>query len=132
MLEWVKNFALFWYILVSGFYITWPKQFKTWKGLVVVGILTHTALFHFKVAQMCCWQVFPWLSLAICSYHPSLPAGLLDYILCPYRVVADKFLLVCQHLHVCVKGSIEEHCLWVCPYFSSSVPHVSFILFGLF
>ena len=31
-------------------------------------------------------------------YYPSLPAGLLDYILCPHRV--DKFLLVIQHLHV--------------------------------
>ena len=28
--EWVKSFAIFWYILVCGVYITWPKQFKLW------------------------------------------------------------------------------------------------------
>ena len=28
----------------------------------------------------------------------SLPAGLIDYILCPYRAVLDKLLLVGQHL----------------------------------
>ena len=27
----------------------------------------------------------------ICLYHPSLLAGLLDYILCPYRIVVGKF-----------------------------------------
>ena len=31
------------------------------------------------------------LSLAIRLYHPSLPAGLLDYNLCPDRAVVDKF-----------------------------------------
>ena len=31
------------------------------------------------------------LSLSIHLYYPSLPAGPLDYILCPYRAVVDKF-----------------------------------------
>ena len=26
-----KSFAIFWYILIRGMYITWPKQFKSWK-----------------------------------------------------------------------------------------------------
>ena len=47
------------------------------------------------------------LSLSIRLYRPSLPAGLLDYILCSYRAVV-KFLLVVQYLHVRVKGSIGE------------------------
>ena len=38
--------------------------------------------------------------LSICSYHPSLPAGLPDYILYPHRAVVDKFLLVDQYCHV--------------------------------
>ena len=48
------------------------------------------------------------LSLAIRLYHSSLLVGLPDDILCPYRAVVDKFLLFCQHLHVRVKGSIDE------------------------
>ena len=75
-----------------------------------------------------------WISLtlsnAIYLYHPSLPAGLLECILCPYRAVEDK--LVVQHLHVCVKGFIEECCLWVCALLSISVSHVFFVLFGWF
>ena len=47
-----KNFAVFWYILVYSMYITWPKQFKPWKVLTVVGsivvvnALKHSALLH--------------------------------------------------------------------------------------
>ena len=47
------------------------------------------------------------LSLSICPYHPSLPAGLLEEILSLYRAVRNKFL-VGQLLHVCVKGSIGK------------------------
>ena len=43
------------------------------------------------------------LSLTIRPYHPSLPEGLPDYILCPYKAIVDRFLLVTQHLHVRVK-----------------------------
>ena len=67
-----------------------------------------------------------WISLilTIRFYHPSFPAGPLDYIPSPYRAVVDKFLLVSQDLHVSVKESIRERHLWVSPYFSSNVPHV--------
>ena len=37
-----------------------------------------------------------YLSLAFHPYHPLRPAGLLD-ILCTYRAVVGKFLLVGQH-----------------------------------
>ena len=42
-----------------------------------------------------------------------LLAGHLDYILYPYKAVVDKFLLISQHLHICVKVSIGEYRLWV-------------------
>ena len=42
------------------------------------------------------------------AYHPSLPVGVLDYILCPYRAVVGKFFLVGQHWHIRVKESIGE------------------------
>ena len=42
------------------------------------------------------------------------------------------FSLVGQHVHVRIKGSIGEHYLWVRFCFSSSVPHVLFILFWWF
>ena len=63
-------------------------------------------------------------SLAICLYNLSLPAGLLDYILCPYRAVADKFYLVSQHLHVCVKEFTGECRLWVRPNFFICLVHL--------
>ena len=57
-------------------------------------------------------QICPTLSLtlsfAMRPNHPSRPAGLLDYILCPYRAVTDKFLLVRQHSHDRVKLSNED------------------------
>ena len=65
-------------------------------------------------------------------YHPSTTVGPLDYFVCPYRTVVDRFSLVFQHLRVHVKGSIGESSLWVCPYFSSSVPHVLLVLFEWF
>ena len=49
------------------------------------------------------------LSLDIRSYHPSLPAGLLNYILCSRKVVVGRFLLVSQNRQLHVKGSIGEH-----------------------
>ena len=70
------------------------------------------------------------LSLAIRLYHPLLPTGLQDYILRLKKVIVDKFLLVDQHLHVCVKGSTGERPLWVGLYFSSSVLHILLVLFG--
>ena len=74
------------------------------------------------------------LSLAMRLYHLSLPVSLLDDILFPYKVVVDKFVLLIQHLHVRLKGSIGECCLWVRPYFSSCVLRVSsvFVVFFVF
>ena len=72
------------------------------------------------------------LTLSICPYHPSLLTGLQDYILCHHRAVVGKFLSVGQHWHVHGKGFIGELYLWFSPCFSSSVPHVLFILFGWF
>ena len=39
------------------------------------------------------------------SYHSCLPAGLLNNILCLCRDHVDKFLLVFQHLLICVHDS---------------------------
>ena len=72
-------------------------------------------------------QISLTLSLAILFYYPSLAADLLDYILCLYRVVVEKFLLVGQYLHVHVKGSIRDRL-----YFSFSLLNVLFVLFGCF
>ena len=47
-------------------------------------------------------------SLAIRLYFPSFPVGLRDYILSPHGAVVDKLLLVGQHLHVRVKGPLEN------------------------
>ena len=41
-------------------------------------------------------------------------------------------LLVSQHYHVLVLEFIKEHCFWVPTYFSSSIPHVLFILLEWF
>ena len=79
-----------------------------------------------------CWHGFPWPSLAIHPYRPSLQAGLLDYILCLYWAIVCKFLLVGQLWHVHVLGSMGECLLRVRPFFSSSVPLALSILFRLF
>ena len=65
-------------------------------------------------------------------YHPLLQAGLLDYILCPYRAVVDKFQLVIQHLHVRAQGYVGERRLYVRPYYFISVLHAWFVLFAWF
>ena len=56
------SFAIFWYLLLCGTYIMWPKQSKLWKvlsmvgSIVVVGVLTYWVLFstvcELKAAQM--------------------------------------------------------------------------------
>ena len=35
--------------------------------------------------------IYIYIYLSICPYHSSLPAGLLDYIMSPYRTVVGKF-----------------------------------------
>ena len=44
------------------------------------------------------------------------------------EAVLCKFLLIGQHWHDHVKGSIEEYHLWVHSCFSSNVPHFLFVL----
>ena len=61
---------------------------------------------HHKFHCLC---GFPWLSLSIHPYHPSIPTGPLNSILCPHWAVIGKFLLIGQHWLVRVKGSIGEH-----------------------
>ena len=78
-------------------------------------------------SSSCCKHRFLWLSLTISLWRPLLPTGPLDYILCPYRAILDKFFLIVQHLHVRMKGYIR-----VRPYISSSVPYVLSVLFGWF
>ena len=56
--------------------------------------------------------IYIYIYIAILLYLPSLPAGFQDYVPCPYEAVVDKFWLVVQLLHICVKGSIEEHRSW--------------------
>ena len=70
--------------------------------------------YHHHVTLLAC------ISLTL-YHHSLLSAGLLDHCLCLYRDVVDKFLLVGQLLHIRVKVSKGECCLWVYPYFSSSV-----------
>ena len=60
------------------------------------------------------------ISLNLSRHSSSLPVGFLDYIHCPYRIVF-KYLLVVQHLHVRVKGSMGKRRLWVRRYSSSNV-----------
>ena len=67
---------------------------------------------------------YPWHSLAIPSYHPSLPVGLQGYILYQHRAAVRSFKLVILPLLVHVKGSTGVHHLWARPYFLSSV-HMS-------
>ena len=64
---------------------------------------------------------FPWLSLTIHPYHPSLLIVLFSCILCPHRTDVYKSLLVGQHWHVHKLVFIKECCLWVCLCFSSRI-----------
>ena len=55
------------------------------------------------------------------------PSRSSNYIQNPHRVVVIKSLLVIQHWHAHMLGSIEECHLWVHAYFSSNATHVLFI-----
>ena len=50
-------------------------------------ITPETSLYQHHVTL----QTQTFLSLTIRLYHPSFTTGLLDYILCPYRAVVDRF-----------------------------------------
>ena len=90
-----------------------PSRYRKSRGT------SHYITIYIIIIMSCFKYRLSWPSLAIRLSHPLLPASPLENILCPYRTVVDKFLLVVKHLHVCVKGSIGERRLWVHPYFSS-------------
>ena len=73
------------------------------------------------------WYIYIYIYISIRTSYSLFLASLSDYILCPYRAVVDKFLLVGQYWRVHIKKCIEECPLWVPPCFSSSAPHVLFI-----
>ena len=101
------------------------------KGVMTAWILLtlRCHLFISSFIIMSCRQHgHPWPSLATSPYLSSPPAGLQDYILCPHIVAVCKFVLVVLLLHMHMWGSIGVHRLWVRPCFSSSVPHVWFVL----
>ena len=58
--------------------------------------------------MLCQEHGFPKLSLVTSVSPSSLPEGLLDYILCLHGAAVEKFLLVIQHVYICVKGSSTE------------------------
>ena len=72
------------------------------------------------------------LSLSIPLYHPLLLVAHPDCIPCLHKAVVGKFLLVGQHWHVHVMGSIGERYFRFRPYFSSSIPHILLVLELLF
>ena len=88
--------------------------FRTWpySCIWLRNTFTQTqSVYHYhQVAQLA--QISLILSLSIYiyiyPYHPLLTPDLLNYILCPHRTVVGKFLMVDQHWHVHVKGSMGE------------------------
>ena len=103
---------------------------RTFYTTFLVCILSPFITYHYHHHVALLAQNSFSLSLSIHLNHPSLPAGLLTFILYSYRAAVDKFLFVGHHLHIGAKGFIVECCLWVRSYFSSDVPHVLFLLFG--
>ena len=73
---------------------------------------------------------FPWHSLGIYPYHPLLPTGLLDDILCLYKAVLGKFLLVSQHWHVHVRMSLLSSSLLLQQY-PACLVHLIWMVFKM-
>ena len=76
------------------------------------------------IIMSCCRCGFPWLFLAIRPNHPSFPAGLLDYNLCPYRAVVDRFLLVVNTCMSVWRGSLKD-IAYVFVFTSPAMSHIS-------
>ena len=95
--------------------------------LIIIIICLHT-FHHHQIALLA------WLSLTL-SLHLSLSsiAAVRFFRLYPESALSCRnFLLVGQHWHIHVKGSIGECHLWLYPCLSSNVPHVLFILLERF
>ena len=127
----VSHKVIFKISICSGMLIMYTPNYDI-AVLSTISIFTSSWGGNNIITKSHCKHRFPWLFLSIGPYHPSLLASLPNYILCPYRAVIDRSLLVGQHWHDHLKKSIEEHHLWVRPCSSSSVPHVLFILLGWF
>ena len=78
--------------------------------------------------MLLCRHESPGPSLDTGLYRSSLPPGLTGYILYRQRAVIYRFLLVVSPLLVHVKESKGVYRLWVRFYFSSSNPHICFVL----
>ena len=97
--------------------ILWWLATVNWNTRIVVILFLssqwETTWQYHNHVMLQAWIFLPHLN------HPSLPASPIVYILCPYRAVVDKSLLVVQHLHVRVKVSLGKRRLWVRSYFST-------------
>ena len=90
---------------------------KKWR--VAPNIFPVVYIYIYIIIKSHCKHWFPWLSFSIHPHHPSLPAGLLNYIPYPGKAAVGRILLVGQHWHGHIKRSIGECHLWVRPWFSS-------------
>ena len=68
------------------------------------------------------------LNLSLLSISHSRPSRLHPMSILNWY----KFLLVNQHWYIYIEGSIKEHHLWICLYFSSSILYVLFVLLAWF
>ena len=74
-----------------------------------IGITNGFIIIIIIIIMSCRQYGYPWPSLATSPCHSSPPAGLQDYILCPYIVAVCKFVLVVLLLHIHMWGSTEVH-----------------------
>ena len=124
---WQNVWCLNWYL--TQYFLLRSKTSSNCDSVIIYHFISSSS--SSSACRTICTDFPNPLSLAICLYHPSLPVGLLDYILCPYIAIVDGFL-VGQHMHVRLKASLWERHLWVRTYLCSSVPHVLFVLFRWF
>ena len=86
ILDLIKSFAIFWWVLVCSFYIMWPKSFKLWKvitvidGVMVVGVLTCCAQCDLKAILMIIqWSLMQepmlYLSELVWNYNAIIHLG---------------------------------------------------------
>ena len=88
----------------------------------VVRIINPLHHYHHQVVSIA------WFSLTLFC-HLSLSIMALDSTQYPHRANGCKFLLVSQHWGVHVYVGTGEHCLWICPCFSSRcLVHLTWML----
>ena len=96
--------------LILEDYISWPysRQKLGVHIYICVCVYIYIYIYHHQVELLAWISLTLSLSLTIYPYYSFLLPGLLDYILCLYRAVVGKLLLVSQYWHVHVKGSLEN------------------------